>query len=99
MFQNGSYYRLTSPFENRDFTAWSYVSEDRKNASLSVVFTDVHGNPKPARVKWKGLLPDAVYNLYGTHYTGAALMNGGFVLPKPTCSYDSYMIIVEKVEK
>lgn len=99
LFQNGSYYRLTSPFENRDFTAWSYVSEDRKNASLSVVFTDVHGNPKPARVKLKGLLPDAVYNLYGTHYTGAALMNGGFVLPKPTCSYDSYMIIVEKVEK
>ena len=48
------------------------------------------------RVKWKGLLEDAVYELNGKTYTGAALMNGGIVLPKPKCNYDSEMIFIKK---
>lgn len=96
LFQHGTYYRLTSPFENRDFTAWSYVSEDRTKASLSVVYTDLHANPKPLRVKWKGLIKDARYDVNGETCTGAALMQGGIVLPKPECNYDSYMVCIEK---
>lgn len=96
LFQQGDYYRLTSPFENRDFTAWSYVSQDRTRASLSVVFTDLHANPKPLRVKWKGLIKEALYDVEGETYTGAALMQGGIVLPKPACNYDSYMICINK---
>ena len=96
LFQKGNYYRLSSPFRNSDFTAWSYVSEDKTSAVLSVVYTDLHGNPSPMRVKWKGLLEDAVYELNGKTYTGAALMNGGIVLPKPKCNYDSEMIFIKK---
>lgn len=96
LFRNGSYYRLTSPFENSDFTAWSYVSEDKTCASLSVVYTDLHANPKGLRVKWKGLQEHGVYVLEGKEYSGKALMQGGMVLPKPECNYDSYMVIIEQ---
>ena len=97
LFQKGEYYRLSSPFQNSDFTAWSYVSEDKKSAVLSVVYTDLHGNPSPMRVKWKGLLKQAVYELNGEKYTGYALMNGGIVLPKPQCNYDAAMIFIKQV--
>lgn len=96
LFQKGRYYRLTSPFENHDFTAWSYVSEDQKKAVLCTVYTDLHGNAAPIRIKWKGLDPNGIYKLDGKEYSGKALMNGGTVLPVPTCSYDSCMMLLER---
>ncbi len=105
LFLHGSYYRLSSPFENHDFTAWSYVAPDRACASLSIVYTDLHGNARPRRVRWRGLERDARYRLkcvLGTAadagtYTGAALMQGGMAVPKPECDYDSCMMIAERV--
>lgn len=94
LFQFGDYYRIASPVENRDFTAWEYADKNGMEASLSVVFTDMHGNPFPHFAKFKGLLPDRKYNVYrdgdfvGAH-TGAALMNGGILLPVPKENYDS----------
>ena len=95
LFQKGRYYRLTSPFENQDFTAWSYVSEDQKKAVLCVVYTDLHGNSAPHRIKLKGLCPDRIYRMGENTYSGAALMNGGVVLQKPQCNYDSCMLLLE----
>ena len=97
LFQSGSYYRLNSPMENQDYTAWSYVSKDQRKASLSVIYTDLHGNPKPVRVKLKGLKKDASYDVDGTVYTGAALMRGGLLIPKPSCNYDSYMVCIHEI--
>ena len=97
LFQSGSYYRLNSPMEERDYTAWSYVSKDQRKASLSVIYTDLHGNPKPVRVKLKGLKKDASYDVDGTVYTGAALMRGGLLIPKPACNYDSYMVCIHEI--
>ena len=97
LIQQGTYYRLTSPFENHDYTAWSYVAPDQTRAILAAVHTDLHGNPKPRRVKLKGLQKDALYEADGTVYTGAALMQGGVVLPKPECNYDSYLICIRKI--
>ena len=97
LFQSGSYYRLNSPMENHDYTAWSYVSKDQRKASLSVIYTDLHGNPKPVRVKLKGLKKDASYDVDGTVYTGAALMRGGLLIPKPSCNYDSYMVCIREI--
>ena len=97
LFQSGSYYRLNSPMENHDYTAWSYVSKDKRKASLSVIYTDLHGNPKPVRVKLKGLKKDASYDVDGTVYTGAALMRGGLLIPKPSCNYDSYMVCIHEI--
>lgn len=97
LFQSGSYYRLNSPMENHDYTAWSYVSKDQRKASLSVIYTDLHGNPKPVRVKLKGLKKDASYDVDGTVYTGTALMRGGLLIPKPSCNYDSYMVCIHEI--
>lgn len=97
LFQSGSYYRLNSPMENHDYTAWSYVSKDQRKASLSVIYTDLHGNPKPVRVKLKGLKKDASYDVDGTVYTGTALMIGGLLIPKPSCNYDSYMVCIHEI--
>ena len=97
LFQSGSYYRLNSPMENHDYTAWSYVSKDQRKASLSVIYTDLHGNPKPVRVKLKGLKKDASYDVDGTVYTGNALMRGGLLIPKPSCNYDSYMVCIHEI--
>ena len=97
LFQSGSYYRLNSPMENHDYTAWSYVSKDQRKASLSVIYTDLHGNPKPVRVKLKGLKKDASYDVDGTVYTGTALMRGGLLIPKPACNYDSYMVCIREI--
>ena len=96
LFQHGDYYRLSSPMENRDFTAWSYVMPDGSMASLSVVYTDLHARPRPLRVRFRGLRPEARYELEDSVYTGAALMQGGIVLPRPECNYDSYMVILKE---
>ena len=97
LFQSGSYYRLNSPMENHDYTAWSYVSKDQRKASLSVIYTDLHGNPKPVRVKLKGLKKDASYDVGGIVCTGTALMRGGLLIPKPACNYDSYMVCIREI--
>ena len=104
LFQKGDYYRLSSPMENRAYTAWSYVHPDQRSGVISVVFTDVYGNPQPRRIRWKGLAEDRIYILYNGdqctgEYTGAALMRGGMVLPKPGCDYDSCMIFAEEKSK
>ncbi len=94
LFQFGDYYRLTSPAQNHDFMAWEYADKHGEEACLSVVFTDLHGNPVPQLVTWKGLLPDERYtvSLDGKEvgsYTGTALMQGGILLPIPKENYDS----------
>ena len=74
--------------------AWEYADKQGEEACLSVVFTDLHGNPVPQLVTWKGLLPDERYtvSLDGEEigrYTGTALMQGGILLPIPKENYDS----------
>lgn len=93
VIQSGDYYRITSPWENHDVTAWSYVAQDASKAILAAVFTDLHGNPVAEQVRWRGLDEKAVYEIDGREYTGAALMHGGYLLPVPQCNYDSCMLV------
>ncbi|MGN0436631.1 MAG: alpha-galactosidase [Wujia sp.] len=102
LFQFGDYYRLTSPYDNQIFTAWEYADKDKAEAYIGVVFTDMHGNPEPNIVHFKGLEPGKLYILYKDNeylgeFSGAALMNGGIVLPVPAENYDScqYYVVVE----
>ncbi|MFG6384033.1 MAG: alpha-galactosidase [Lachnospiraceae bacterium] len=104
LFQFGNYYRLTSPLENPDFTAWEYVDKDKKEAYIGVVYTNLHGNPAAQSVKFKGLCKESIYEMWknqepaGT-YTGAALMNGGILLPIPRENYDSCQIYISRKEE
>ena len=80
LFQFGDYYRLTSPFENRDYTVWEYAAQDGSEACMSVVYTDMYANAASEIVKWKGLDPKKVYQMQldgedAGNFSGAALMH------------------------
>ena len=97
LFQFGKYYRLTNPFENKDYVAWEYADKEKQGAVLCAVFTDVHANAQPVVIKWKGLCENALYEIEGSVYSGSALMRGGYMLPLPKCDYDSCMLYAKKV--
>ena len=99
LFQFGDYYRISSPLENRDFTAWEYADKEGTEAYMGVVYTDLHGNPAAHTVKFRGLCPEGIYEMWkdqelAGEYTGAALMNGGVLLPVPVENYDSCQIYI-----
>ncbi len=101
LFQFGDYYRLTSPYTNREFTAWEYAERDGSSAYLAVVFTDLHANAEPRQVKWKGLCRKATYEVRDmdgntAEYTGTALMCGGMLLPVPRENYDSFCFFAKR---
>lgn len=101
LFQYGQYYRLNSPFENRDYTAWEYADPEKKEAIVSVVFTDLHGNPKVDILLLRGLNPDSRYRMWLDEqeqgiYTGAALTRAGLRLPIPKENYDAYQFYLKE---
>lgn len=105
LFQYGRYYRLDSPFENRDYTAWEYADPEKKEAIISLVFTDLRANPKTNILLLRGLNPSSRYRMWmdGEEqgiYTGAALMQAGMRLPVPKENYDAYQFYLkEEVSK
>lgn len=98
LIQNGTYYRLSSPYED-EIGAWAFVSEDRRKVLLNAVMLDVHGNMTVNYIKPKGLKEDAVYEdmSSGQRYCGAALMEAGIPLPAAACEYEAYQIYLEEV--
>lgn len=100
LFQFGDYYRLTSPFENRDYTVWEYAAQDGSEACMSVVYTDMYANAASEIVKWKGLDPKKVYQMQldgedAGNFSGAALMHAGILLPLPKQNYDAFQIYLK----
>ncbi len=90
LIQNGSYYRLTSPYEQEAYTAWMFVSEDKKEALLNIVATKVYASRVPVYVRLQGLNEEAIYLLNGKEYPGGALMNGGFQMPDASEEYEAW---------
>ncbi len=97
LIQEGDYYRLTDPFREGPYTAWEQVSEDRREALVSVVMGTVHGALPFLTVKAKGLDPQASYRINGStdRYTGEMLMNIGIPLPVPEGDYQSAQLYLE----
>lgn len=93
LLRNGDYYRLTDPNEE-EYVAWQLVSPDRREVIFSAVSTRRHANQAHRCVRLRGLIPDAVYvdSDTGDAYTGAALMNGGIVLPVWMKEYEACRI-------
>lgn len=78
--RTGTFWRLLSPFEGR-YTAWSFVSQDRKEVLLCAYQMLSVPNTAPLRVCLRGLLPDAWYEAKdGRRYLGAALMQQGITV-------------------
>ena len=67
---------------DRWFTAWQVVSEDKSVALVQLVLLAPRANAPVLSVRLRGLQEDAVYeDDGGTRYTGAALMKAGLALP------------------
>ena len=91
LINEGTYWRLTSPFED-EVAAWMSVSRAKDRALVSVVRLYAEANAAACYVKLKGLESDAVYieENTGRQYTGAALMNAGIPLPFAVKEYEAY---------
>ena len=93
LIQRGDYYRLISPFtpEESLYCAWETVKPDGSEAIVCAVRYETDACTAPEYVKVKGLCPDKMYRINGEDkvYTGAALMNIGFMLQYDFCSFPS----------
>lgn len=92
LINSGEYYRLTSPFDDDNYTSWQMVSSDKTKSLVSVVYHQTHGNTDFYTVYLKGLKEDALYEVKGDsrRYSGAALMYAGLALPNPWGDYQAY---------
>ncbi len=97
LINTGEYYRLSSPYDNDNYTSWQMVSQDKIYSLVSVVYHHAHGNSNFYSVCLRGLDENALYQIKGddTKYTGAALMYAGLVLPNPWGDYVSYQFEIK----
>lgn len=95
----GDYYRLSNPFAD-EYSAWMFVSKDKKQVLVNVVRLDVQGNMAATYVKLKGLKEEAVYmdEATGKTYTGAALTETGIPLAFPKAEYEAYQIALTEIK-
>ncbi len=90
----GELYRLITPFENEFKVAWEFVSEDKKEALVTVVHIKLPYDDLFI-LKLKGLDPEKLYEVEdtGETYSGAFLMNAGLNLThRPKGDGISYLI-------
>lgn len=90
LIQQGTFYRLLSPFENGgNETAWMVVSPDKKQALLGYYRILQESNVGYRRVKLRGLQEDALYQIdtaaIQTVYYGDELLRVGFCLSDESC--------------
>ena len=98
LHQLGEYHRLTDAQNDRWFTAWQVVSEDKSVALVQLVLLAPRANAPVLSVRLRGLQEDAVYeDDGGTRYTGAALMKAGLALPPMRGDYSSIQIEFQRL--
>ncbi|MTI58496.1 MAG: alpha-galactosidase [Firmicutes bacterium] len=83
LIQQGKFYRLLSPFEGNNDTAWMVVSKNREEAIAAFYKVLAEPNPSYRRLKLKGLKEDGIYRLKNSKklYGGDELMYAGLNLP------------------
>lgn len=94
----GDYYRLSNPFCD-EWSAWMFVSEDKKQVLVNVVRLEVQGNMATTYIRLKGLHKESVYidDATGKVYIGAALMEVGLPIAFPKTEYEAYQIELTEV--
>ena len=96
LIQDGTYYRLASPYENEEYTVWEFVNEDMSEALLGIVSTKLTANNLFTCIRLRGLDPDAMYRIGDESYLGAALMDAGLPMPVPETEYQSWNLHLVK---
>ena len=80
IIHNGTFYRLLSPFDDDNQTAWMVVSHDKKTAIVAHYKTLNEVNAPYRRLKLKGLDNDGLYNTgQNSLRSGIELMKAGLV--------------------
>lgn len=96
LIQNGRYYRLTDPLDNRGIHGWEFVSEDGSEALVCAVALQIHPNGPAQLLKLRGLDEESIYVAEGREYPGAALMEAGLLMPRAKEEYESFRIHVTR---
>ncbi len=96
IFQS-DYYRLTDPTK-KDLAMWEFVSKDKKRALVGGIVYRRRANSLRRVQKLRGLDPEKEYFIegYGITCTGAALMNGGILLPETWGDYCAVELILRE---
>lgn len=84
LIQKGNFYRLISPFEGNNDTAWMVVSEEQDEALVGFYKVLAEPNAPYRRLKLKGLKKDGIYKINNRdkNFGGDELMYAGLNLPK-----------------
>lgn len=95
LVHEGDYYRLTAPGK-ASFMAWEIVSEDKKEALVSIVITEIEGNRCPRWIQIKGLDPEMQYELEdGSVHYGSDLMYAGLQVAPALKEYEACQIYLK----
>lgn len=100
LVQGGDLYRLISPFKNRLYSAWEYVSPDKSEALLTFVVMRREIYARYYIVKLRGLDEGKYYrsSMDGRIYSGALLMNCGVNLEHDYVDGESLIIHFTEVK-
>lgn len=98
LIAQGLYYRLSDP-RTEPCCAWAFVSENGKQAMISAVLQEKHGNMPAVYVRPRGLTRDAFYRDRdsGRTYPANALMDAGLPLPADLPQYGSFVWRLERL--
>ena len=102
LVRNGEYWRIASYSQNHEWDAWEVVSEDKKEALVTLVQELNHTGVHSYCLLLKGLDPDLRYHIKvedstgktsdeGT-WSGLTLMNAGFLAPRLWGDFNSQLI-------
>lgn len=99
LIAEGDYYRLTNPFQFREYTAWQHVSGDRREALVSLVLTEKESNDAQRYLKLKGLKAEGRYRVSGMPgiYSGRLLMSAGIPVPGSLLEYEAAQFYLEEI--
>lgn len=96
LMDQGDYYRLSDSFHPTPYTAWSFVSPDKKRALVSLVTGPTQAAPPFLTLHLRGLDPTLTYRVNGEAvYPGDVLMNAGYPLPMLLGDYQSLQLLLE----
>lgn len=100
LIYNGLYYRICDP-EEGNLSFWEFVAKDKSEALVQGVVYRAEPNELRRRVKLTGLAGEARYQVEGVEniYTGAALMQGGILLPEIKGDDIAVQIHLKRVEE
>lgn len=88
LVNEGTYFRLMSPFETRA-AAWELVSADKNKAYTMIAFKTAEPHPVGEFLKFVGLDPQKIYTVkqLGIKLSGSTLMNAGIPVIQPFKDY------------